>query len=396
LPESAIVVYTALAVGFAMLFSKGPSGDVPRLPVRSGAAPFGNAIAAIRQSKGLKQKEVVAKISNFYSEESAYRRIESGRRTPDREAAIAIVTDGLGLSDTRQINSLIGLLGYGPLSADERQHLSLAPPIEGPSTPAPGKPSIDSRKSRARYPRSRAAVVGLVFISLALSAAVVWTRGGSWIWIATGVLYAALYAESLFLETAYAPDRAGVVLAATIVFSFMLLTSVIALAIASLLASLAVFVSAAVTQWIAVRPILPEAAIVPTRFQSHTAQSAHLKNTLYFLFIVVFFWLPPMRCVSALRQQVSLGHDAVVRDLLSSWLVVTPDAVCLNSKAMWIAFALLIPVVMGLGAHLLENLRGSQRLNRYTTLCYIRAGLYLCLCLLCTLWYSHAVAQLLT
>jgi len=80
------------------------------------------------------------------------------------------------------------------------------------------------------------------------------------------------------------------------------------------------------------RQICPlESVVVPTNFQAHTAQAAHLKNTVYFLVIVLLFWLPPFHCVAVLRREIYAGHAASVREILAHQLLHGRDFVCPNA-----------------------------------------------------------------
>ncbi len=106
-----------------------------------------------------------------------------------------------------------------------------------------------------------------------------------------------------------APERA----LATITFAFISVTSIMALATDralvgsggefALLFSLGIFLLAGVTQFVLFHRALAESVIVTARFQTLTAQSAHLKNTSYFLLIVVLFWLPSFHSIMTLSRE---------------------------------------------------------------------------------------------
>jgi len=359
---------------------------------------FGKAVAELREAKGLTQKEVAAQSGGHYSDESTYRRVELGARTPSRDAAIAILRHGLALTDAEAINRRIALLGYDPLSGEEIRRCALVPCSGNYTAPMATKPrpaKIGFWKRATESPHSRRAAVFVFVGTVILSAWIAWVSGHLGLWLTTSGIYASLYAISLFLETACAANRVALALPATVLFSFMLFSSVIALALDALVPSLAVFGAAALLQWLLFRPVLPDSAVVAARFQSHTAQTAHLKNTLYFLFLVVAFWVPPANCISALRQQVRMGNSAPVRAVMGQGLIVTDGAVCLNAGWLWGIYAATFVFGIGAGVHLLENLKYHPKLNSYTALLYLRALLYFSLGLICVGWYSYSLSTLL-
>jgi len=381
-----------------------PRDQIIALPADPGS--FGQAVAELRRSKGLTQKEVVARVSNYYSDESTYRRVEQGRRTPDRDAAIAILATGLMLRDVPAINCMIRLLGYNALTAEEIRRLGLNLPVEKSSTEVVTHQPTTDVWQRLTGPSQARITLGIVVLgSFVLTGWIASVAGDAAFLLAASSLYAGLYVVSLFLETAYARERARVTEPAAIVFCFMLLTSAGALALDAwlvragqafaLFLSLSIFVLAAILQWVAVRPVLPDSAIVMiTRFQSHTAQAAHLKNSVYFLLIVFLFWVPPTHCIAILRQQVRLGHSDSVRELLGHSVLIAKGVVCLNTAWLWGILLAMIVAAIGMGAHLLENLKIHPRLNIYNTLLYFRALLYFCLAFLCLGWYTYSLGLL--
>jgi hypothetical protein len=163
---------------------------------------------------------------------------------------------------------------------------------------------------------------------------------------------------------------------------------------AALPLSLAVFLLAAAAQWAIARSALSESAVVPTSFQAHTAQAAHLKNTIYFLVIVVLFWLPPFHCVAVLRREIQSGHAASVREILTHHVLLGRDFASFSVEWLWSGLLFLLLLVIPMAARLLENLKSGPRLNTFTALFYLRGVLYFLLILICLFWYSAAIASL--
>src|SRR5436309_2982386 len=69
-------------------------GRIPFLP-HADAASFGQTLAKLRLARGYTQSQVVGRILTYYRDASTYGRIERGERHPDRDAAIAILIQGL-------------------------------------------------------------------------------------------------------------------------------------------------------------------------------------------------------------------------------------------------------------------------------------------------------------
>jgi hypothetical protein len=218
------------------------------------------------------------------------------------------------------------------------------------------------------------------------------------------VLYSSLYTVSVLLESAFGPNSEKAVPAGAGVFCLMLLTSVLALAVdgwlvdagnaAALPVSLAVFVLSAGLQWLLVKSALPDFAVVPSRFASHTAQAAHLKNTLYFLLIVVLFWLPPIHCIVVLRREIRAGNAALAKAMLERTVIIGRDVVCLNSTWLWGLFLFLALLSLPMGAWLTNSLNPHPKTNTYTNLLYLRAFLYFLLILACLIWFSSSIGSL--
>ena len=161
----------------------------------------------------------------------------------------------------------------------------------------------------------------------------------------------------------------------------------------ALLFSLAIFLVAGIAQFLVVRPALSEAAIVPATFQTQPARAAHLKNTGYFLLIVVLFWLAPFHCVSTLSRELRAGHGDWVGQVLEHDLMLGRGVLALSVR--WLLGLLLAMLLISLymGHVLLDSLQPNARLNSFTPLFYLRAFLYFLLCLVCIGWYAYSLSE---
>ena len=361
----------------------------------------GHAIAELRLSLGLTQKQVAGQVSTHYSDDRAYRRVERGERLPDRDKVIAILNSGLSIGQTETINRVLGLAGYAALTESEVWSLKPASVMGPVSTPL-----VPQRASAEFWhgPSGRKRLVAVVVSSLALSGAIAFTGPNGIMVMLAAVLYSSLYTVSVLLESAFGPNSGKTVPAGAGVFCLMLLTSVLALAVdgwlvdagnaAALPVSLAVFVLSAGLQWLLVKSALPDSAVVPSRFASHTAQAAHLKNTLYFLLIVVLFWLPPIHCIAVLRREIRAGNAALAKAMLERTVIIGRDVVCLNSTWLWGLFLFLALLSLPMGAWLTNSLNPHHKTNTYTNLLYLRAFLYFLLILACLIWFSSSIGSL--
>jgi transcriptional regulator with XRE-family HTH domain len=360
---------------------------------------FGRAIGQLRRAKGIRRKEVVARLDGTYSDESAFGRIEQGRRAPDRDNALAIVVRGLGVTDLETINGLLALAGFDGVTQEDRERLKLEtsdvlPPIR----------RSNQRQQEVKlwsWPATTAVAITSAILS-GLAAVGIGQHIGIAL-IACG-LYASLYAESLFLESAYLPNRGHLWPAATVVFSFMFVSSMSALAIDQVLVSrrnllalplsFCIFLLAAVIQWLVILPVLPEHTPLRARFQLLSGQAAHLKNTAYFLLLVNIFWLSPMHAVFVLEREQHAGRTQLIQDLLSRAIVIGQGAVALNVGPILVALALILLVSIPMGAHLMDNLKPHPKLNSFDILFFVRAVLYFALCFICLGWYFYSLGRL--
>jgi transcriptional regulator with XRE-family HTH domain len=362
--------------------------------------PFGAAIADIRQSKGLTQKQVADRIPTFYSDDRAYRRIERAERVPDRDAAIAILTVGLAVDDIDRVNTVLALLGYsgltpaeaGPVATRITQNVSAV------------RVSTDPVVLDARSVVPRTCIAALVLGGLVSSALLSAVSGHAGFVITATTLYGALFAVSVFLESSLDARSAAVWPVAAAVFALMAASSAAACAADAWLVgtvspwalpfSLGIFLSTAAAQWVIARTVLSEEPVAPLQFQAHTAQVAHLKNTCYYLVVVVLFWLPSLHCVAVLGRAIRSGHLATVEALVQRRLLLGRDLVAFSPEALWYAFGLLGLLALPMATRLLENLKAHPGLNIYTALLYLRSILYLLLIVVCVTWYSAEIGAL--
>lgn len=382
---------------------------------REGACAFGAAIKELRESRGIIQKEVVKRLANRrYASTTAYGRIEHGQRRPDRETAICILADGLLITDSKRIDSLLAKLGYEQLSESEILAYHLTTPAASDEsadehTGEPARPSVptpsevaESIEPLSAWDWASLALAGVLVVAGVVSVLIL---GGlpKWFVLLTAGLYSTLYPVSILLETACAtkPIRTFRLLAIT--FGFMFATSVLALLVTAQFTgegdstgfwvALSLVLAAGVVQWLVVRPALPSEPVVKTLFPSHTAQAAHLKNTLYFLAAATLFWLPAANSVASLNQELRLGHQKLVAQIMreESWV-----GSLWHPKPTWLWIELLTVILISLpmGFALIGTLRPQTGRNRFTNLFYTRALLYFTLCFVCVVWYSLSLDEI--
>lgn len=369
---------------------------------------FGDAIRDLRERKGFTRKEVAGRITTYYSDDSAYGRVEQGRRAAKRDSALAILVDGLLMIDPVEVNSYLALAGFEGLTEDEAKKFKfetagIRPPTAPMPSPSPVVPS--TLEKIAAWPKPTGSAAALVLCALLL-AGVLASRSSLPVWFSllTSVLYAGLYVISVLLEGAYGPLTQKLVAACVVVFAFILMSSTIAIvaddaAVQSgqtygLFFSLAIFTLSAVLQGMFVRDALPPHPIVRARFVTHTAQAAHLKNTAYFLAIVFVFWVPPTHCVSTLlRLQIS-GQGALIAPILSHPIIVSEGVICMNILPLWVLVLFTLGASLFMRSRILDNLRPSPNLNRFLILFYVRAALYFALVFLSVGWFTTSIGAL--
>jgi transcriptional regulator with XRE-family HTH domain len=365
------------------------------VPPADGKA-VGRALAKLRSARGFTQQEVAARIPTHYSDASTYGRIERSERYADRDTLIAILVRGLSVSDVSEINRLLQLADFQALSPEEVEQCKLAPSETIAAKTEPGQRRHSDWLS-AGILSGTAVLAGLIALLVPRHAVFV---------VVSSCLYAALYVVSLYLESAFEPERLRPKATVAICFCIIALSSAAALAAdrllvdsgnsLALLPSLVIFLLAAIGQFLVVRPTLPETAIVPASFQTRTAQAAHLKNTGYFLLIVVLFWLPSFHCISTLERELGRGHSDWVRQVLEHDLMLGLGLLALSVRCLLLLLLSLFVVSLVMAYPLLDNLRPHARLNNYTILFYLRAFLYFLSCLACIGWYAYSLSALIS
>jgi len=303
---------------------------------------------------------------------------------------------GLALQDAAEVDSALAILGYEGLTLSELQGFG----IEG------------QQKARPTRAFERSVILervswSVLTLALTLSAWIVihfdGTQAG--FTLTTCVLYAGLYVISLFLETVYEGGAYRSLSLGVTLFSGVLITSVVALTSDAALAqsgrpeglwiSMVIFFATGVAQWLLVRRSLSDRSVVRTTFESLTSQSAHLKNTAYFLLIVILFWIPPTHCRSILNYLIRAGHPEAVHHSLASHSVLTPEGmICPPVEWLWALFIVMVIVSIPMGARLVENLPAHPQRNTYLNLFYLRLIVYFSLVLICLGWHSYSVGLL--
>ena len=330
---------------------------------------FGKALRELREGRGITQEQVIDR-SSVYKDARNLRKIEAGEHRPKRVDIVTLLMKGFGEKNSAKIDEFLSLAGYDSLTETEVLKLGLSKQ----SLPAVATPPLAPRLAKMWH--VLITVSGVASIGLAIRQ--------DWMTALCCLLYAGLFAISVLLESAHEYRGKDTLRATTLAGSLILATSFAATWVDTYYISinrgeglwyaLPIFVAAAVLQWTLVRPALSANAIVRTRFQTHTAQAAHLKNTCYFLLIVAFFWLPPRHCVHVTNGQ--------------AFQTVSHGSFCPPPEWLFGIFVLMLLLSIPMGSRLLENLRPSPRHNLYVNLFYARALLYFLLSTICLVWYS--------
>jgi transcriptional regulator with XRE-family HTH domain len=365
---------------------------------------LGLELTRLRLARGLTRARVVDRIPTYYADAGTYGRVERGERHPDRQVVIAILVQGLLLRDHRELDRVLQLAGFEGLTAEELEDLQLEPSESQPV----GGAKVGLRRSISNVrPYGLTSWTSAVVLtgSTALTAlTATLAQGHSLYVLLTSCLYGALYVISLYLERAFDPESGWMNGIAPRLYGLIAVTSSGALATDRLLVdshnllalwiSLMIFALAALIQFLIARPGLSENAVVQATFQTQTAQSAHLKNTSYFLLIVVLFWLPPYHCVATLSREIQAGHADWVRQEVERDLMLGRGLIALSVRWLLFLLAVIFLISLYMAHHLLDELKPHPRLNSYTILFYLRAFLYFLLCLICIGWYAYSLNEL--
>jgi transcriptional regulator with XRE-family HTH domain len=328
---------------------------------------FGQRFRELRTGRGLTQDDVT-KRSAAYGDVRSLRKLESGEVQPKRKVIIELLFEAIEERNSAVFDELLALAGYRALGDQEKSRLGFVV-VELEPVPA-----MHSVPWRIRW-MWRGTIIGGALVSVLVGWGV---SGFDWL---GSLMYASLFAVSLLLEAAHEFHGRETIEAAGAAAAFVLPLSLAALRLdnrgvgeqnaASLAYALSLIVLAACLQWVIARPALPSYTIVQTRFQSQTAQAAHLKNTGYFLLLAFVFWLPPHHCGEAARRHLQ-------------------PAFCPPPLALWIALVCLMAGTVPMGSHLLDNLQPTANHNLYVNLFWIRALLFFALSAMSLLWYSIA------
>lgn len=228
-----------------------------------------------------------------------------------------------------------------------------------------------------------------------------------WHILGSCAIYASAYVCILLLETAYGSDQLWrqALRLSPLVFSWILITSITALVAAwkltsrgnlNILALLILsFIASALILCGALIFFLPQVPITEATFQTQTAQGAYLKNVVvYFLPLATLFLLIPFHFVTSLRS--NRINSSRVRELLFNRQQASalPNAIYISPRML--GFLLLIAGIACLpGTYwLLDHLRLSPHMNRFTLLVITRLVFYFGLGTECVLWYSGTINEI--
>jgi len=159
-------------------------------------------------------------------------------------------------------------------------------------------------------------------------------------------------------------------------------------------AAFALFLFAAAAQWLFARRFLSSRAITEAKFQTLSAQTAHLKNTCYYLMVVVLFWLTPYHAIATARSLLQKGRLTEAHELTSHQIMIGSGVAALNAASLAAVLALILGISIYMGAHLLDNLKPHPALGSFHALFYARALLSFTLSLVCLGWYFSALGSL--
>lgn len=363
------------------------------------AIALGKSLADLRRAKGLHRKEVVERLSTYYSDVSSYGRVEQGSRFPERDTLLAIIVRGFEVKDLETINKVLLLGDYEGFTQADAKRYTLDVPQNSSAMPL-------SRPQAIRVPDwiSSRTAIGALGTSLAISCWIAFqVENHAAISLTIGLLYAGLYVVSLLLESAFLPDRVDLWAAGFLLFSFGLITSVAGAGIdaamvstrnpLALAVSVGIVMAAAAIQWIALRPVLPEFQMAQAKFRLLSSQAAHLKNTGYFLFLAIVFWLTPFHAILILERESRAEQLPFVQGVLSRQIMIGRGMVALNGATLLIVLAVVIAMSIKMGSHLLDDMKPHPRLSYFTVLFYLRAFLYFLLAAICVGWYLYSLSQ---
>ena len=134
--------------------------------------------------------------------------------------------------------------------------------------------------------------------------------------LASCALYAALFAEAVFLEIAYEFDRYGrsAFIVAPVIFGWILFSSIAGLVIDrkrvyqtkrdGLTITILIFFTAAGLLFAGLTWFLPNEQVTQAAFQTYPAQAAYLKDLAYFLVLALLFLIIPFHFVTTMEREM--------------------------------------------------------------------------------------------
>lgn len=377
----------------------------PNSVIQADPLAFGRLVSQIRKSHGLTQENVVSRVPGHYGEVRSYRRIEAGARTPARDAAIAILRHGLEVNSQAAINQGLSLLSYTPLAAEEAAALNLAHSDEAAPIVAAEDVSTGAEGWYGRFSANRNAIAAAVIATSLVVGAIMafWLTADAPLVLGSGIMYGALCAVSVLLESHVHVNRDGIPIAAALAFGVALVGSIAAVVSdaalvhvgsgGGLVAAVGFLWAAAAGQWLVVRPALEDRPVAPLRYQALTAQAAHLKNTLYFVLLATVFWIPPMHAVVVLERESQFGHIQFVHQAVSHQIfIIAKGIITPTPSGLVCAFVVMLLVAIWMADPLLSNLKQDRRQNGYCILLYTRTALFVGLSIVWIGWYSTRMA----
>lgn len=265
------------------------------------------------------------------------------------------------------------------------------------------------RTLRADKSLTRSAYTAELVASTGISAAFERAFGGHWIHaVAASGVYAFLFAETVFMELAYAYDQfaAFAWTASPFVFFWILATTICALWVnwrlvsqrrsAGLLSSAGILIASAGLLYLCLRPFLPAYSVTQANFQTYTAQAAYLKGIYYFVPFALIFLVLPFNFTLIMQRELGAGRHRAGLELLGGGkAAVAPRGA--PYPRFWILCGLLtLGAIVSLlsTAHLLENLKPTTHSNLFFHTIQIRWLAYLALGLECLGWYYWALSEL--
>jgi hypothetical protein len=232
--------------------------------------------------------------------------------------------------------------------------------------------------------------------------------GHHWHVVASGAIYALLYAVAFLGEIAYEFDRYGsaALKLAPLICCWIFGTSVVGLAVdwkwtlqgsrKGLVLSAAIFLLAAMTLFAAACWFLPASPITQLRLPAYTAQAAYLKDIGYFLTLAALFWLTPFHFVVAMQKELQAGRHRLALGLLAGdKLSVAPrGAIFLKPWVLSLLLAVIVIIALLLHFNLFSNLRPTPYMNLFAHLIQTRLILCSALGIECLAWYYRALNEL--